>query len=106
MEKIITYKEHGYGEPGFLIAYEDGTLHAFGGRWRECPRPVKPCPCSGNDPMPEMYNKDNEKCKHCSYSGRMKLDSQEQAIKIAEMIAEIYGSNGRSNVRRSVQKML
>ena len=61
---------------------------------------------SGNDPMPEMYNKDNKKCKYCSYSGRMKLDNQEQAIRIAEIIAEIYGSNGRGNARRSVQKML
>jgi len=106
LEKVSTYKEHGSGEMGFLVAKDDGTLHAFGGRWKECPRPMKPCPRSGNEPMPELYNEDNEKCKYCSYSGRMKLDSQEQAIKVAEMMAEIYGSNGRGNVRRSVQKML
>ena len=103
---MITYKEAVSGEIGFLVAYDDGTLHAFGGRWKECPRPEKPCPRSGNDPMPEMYNKDHKKCKYCSYSGRMKLDTQEQAIRIAEMIAEIYSSNGRSYARRSVQKML
>ena len=103
---MITYKEAVSGEMGFLVAYDDGTLHAFGGRWKECPRPANPCPHSGRDPMPEVYNEDNKKCKYCSYSGRMKLDSQEQAIRIAEIIAEIYSTNGGSHARRSVQKML
>lgn len=106
MEKVITYTEHGSGEPGFLVAYDDGTLHAFGGRWKECPRPVKPCPRSGREIMPEMYDKDNEKCKYCSYSGRIKLDSQEQAIRIAKIIAEIYSTNGGSHARKSVQTLL
>ncbi len=103
---MITYKEAISGEMGFLVAEDDGTLHAFGGRWKECPRPMKPCPRSGREPMPEVYNKESEKCKYCSYSGRMKLDSQEQAIRIAEIIAEIYSSNGRSHARRSLQTLL
>jgi hypothetical protein len=105
LEEVITYKEAVSGEMGFLVAYDDGTLHAFGGRWKECPRPEKPCPRE-KEPMPEMYNKENKKCKYCSYSGRIKLDSQEQAIRIAKIIAEIYSTNGGSHARRSVQTLL
>jgi len=94
------------GEATILIAEDDGTLHVFGGRWKECPRPEKPCPRSGRDPMPEMYDKNNKKCRYCSYSGRIYLDSQEQAIRIAEIFAEIYGSNGRSHARKSLQTLL
>lgn len=106
MEEIITYKEAVSGEVGFLVAEDDGTLHAFGGRWKECPRPEKPCPRSGLDPMPEMYNKDHDKCKYCSYSGRIKLNDQQQAIRVAKIIAEIYSTNGGSHARRSVQTLL
>jgi len=103
---VITYKEAVSGEMGFLVAEDDGVLHAFGGRWKECPRPMKPCPRSGNDPMPEMYNKESKKCQHCSYSGRLYLDSQEQAVNIANILAEIYSSNGRGYARRSLQTLL
>jgi hypothetical protein len=103
---VITYKEAVSGEMGFFVAEDDGTLHAFGGRWKECPRPMKPCPRSGREPMPEVYNKDHPKCKSCSYSGRLYLDSQEQAVNIANILAEIYGTNGRGYARRSLQTLL
>jgi hypothetical protein len=103
---VITYTEAVSGEATIMIAEDDGTLFVMGGRWKECPRPEKPCPRSGRDPMPEMYNKDNPKCQHCSYSGRMHLDSQEQAVRIAEIFAEIYGTNGRGYARRSLQTLL
>jgi len=106
LERVITYTEAVSGEATILIAEDDGTLHVFGGRWKECPRPEKPCPRSGRDPMPEMYDKNNKKCRYCSYSGRIYLDSQEQAIRIAEIFAEIYGSNGRSHARKSLQTLL
>ena len=89
-----------------MIAEDDGTLLVMGGRWKECPRPEKPCPRSGRDPMPEMYDKNNKKCQYCSYSGRMHLDSQEQAVRIAEIFADIYGTNGRGYARRSLQTLL
>jgi hypothetical protein len=103
---VITYTEAVSGEATIMIAEDDGTLLVMGGRWKECPRPEKPCPRSGREPMPEMYNKDHPKCQYCSYSGRMHLDSQEQAIRIAEIFAEIYGSNGRGHARRSLQTLL
>jgi hypothetical protein len=103
---VITYNEAVSGEPTIMIAEDDGTLLVIGGRWKECPRPKKPCPRSGKEPMPEMYNKDHPKCKYCSYSGRMYLDSQEQAVRIAEIFAEIYGTNGRGYARRSLQTLL
>jgi len=103
---VITYTEAVSGEATIMIAKDDGTLHVFGGRWKECPRPEKSCPRSGRDPMPEMYDENNKKCQYCSYSGRIHLDSQEQAIRIAEIFAEIYGSNGRGHVRRSLQTLL
>ena len=106
LQEIITYNESESGETAILIAEDDGTLFACGGRWKECPRPEKPCPRYGNDPMPEMYKKDHPKCRHCSYSGRIYLDSQEHAIRIAHILAETYGSNGRSHARKSLQTLL
>jgi len=106
LQEVITYTEAISGETAILIANDDGELIALGGRWKECPRPEKPCPRSGNDPMPEMYNKDHPKCRHCSYSSRLYLKDQNQAINIAHILAEIYGSNGRSYARKSLQTVL
>jgi hypothetical protein len=103
---VITYNEAVSGEPTIMIIEDDGTLFVTGGRWKECPRPMKPCPRSGREPMPEMYSKDHPKCRNCSYSGRLYLDSRDQAINIANILAEIYGSNGRGYARRSLQTLL
>jgi hypothetical protein len=102
----MTYIEATTGEATILIAEDDGTLIVMGGRWKECPRPEKPCPRSGRDVMPEMYDKNNKKCRQCTYAGRMYLDNQEQAIRIAEIFAETYGSNGGSHARKSLQTVL
>jgi hypothetical protein len=70
----------------FLVCDEDGTLSANGPDWHECPRPEKPCPRHGSEPMPEMYNPKHKKCLRCVYSGKAHLKDQEQAFDVAMKI--------------------
>jgi len=69
-----------------LFAYPDGRLHAAGPDWKECPRPEKPCPRNGRNPMPEMYSENDKKCKRCVYAATAYLNNREQAVAVAKLI--------------------
>lgn len=87
-DKVAIVLEPGQRETTLYVARTDGRLEIAGGDWKECPREkgADRCPREGYEHVTDFEVGNHPKCRRCSWSGVFRLESQEQAIRVADHV--------------------